>query len=132
MQLFNSKFMYQYQFRYENDKIHIFNENEDYVYQIGQKVNVIISENLVFQKYRDWSKKNISDALSIELSNLEADLKSLKFWVEGVEKKNKNLSKELAAAKRHNNFIYLSREHHLFDVMDEFIKQASNLKKDEK
>jgi len=97
-----------------------------------ETITVIALVLIAFFLYSSWSKKNISDALSIELSNLEADLKSLKFWVEGVEKKNKNLSKELAAAKRHNNFIYLSREHHLFDVMDEFIKQASNLKKDEK
>lgn len=48
MELFNSKFMYQYQFRYEDDKIHIFNENEDYVYQIGQKVNVIILKKKAF------------------------------------------------------------------------------------
>ena len=97
-----------------------------------ETITVIALVLIAFFLYSSWSKKNISDALSIELSNLEADLKSLKFWVEGVEKTNKTLSKELAAAKRYNNYIYLSRELNLFDVMDEFIKQASNLKKDEK
>ena len=34
-------------------------------YFSDQKVNVIISANLVFQKYRDWSKKNISNFLEV-------------------------------------------------------------------
>ena len=34
-------------------------------YFSNQKVNVIISANLVFQKYRNWCKKNISNFLEI-------------------------------------------------------------------
>ena len=69
--------------------------------------------------------------MSIELSNLEEGLKSLKNWVEITEKSNKILAKKLAEAKRYNKYLYLSREHHMFDVLDEFLKQAPNLEKDE-
>lgn len=36
-------------------------------YFSDQKVNVIISANLIFQKYRNWCKKNIVDFLEIYL-----------------------------------------------------------------
>ncbi len=44
-------------------------------YFYDQKVNVIISANLVFQKYRNWCKKNISNFLEI---NIETKLSILK------------------------------------------------------
>ena len=77
--------------------------------------------------YSSRKKGSDSDFLSIELFNLEKEFKTLKSNVERIEYLNKAMSKELAAAKRYNNYIYLSRKHQLFDVMDEFIKQGSNL-----
>ena len=44
-------------------------------YFYDQKVNVIISANLVFQKYRNWCKKNISNFLEI---NIETKISILK------------------------------------------------------
>ena len=36
-------------------------------YFSDQKVNIIISANLIFQKYRNWCKKNIAEFLEIYL-----------------------------------------------------------------
>ena len=99
---------------------------------MSENIILILLLLIAFFLYSSWSNKRNSDDMSIELSNLEKDLKSLQYWVEISEKTNETLSKKLAKAKRHNEYLYLSREHHIFDVLDEFIKQASNLEKDEK
>ena len=99
-------------------------------------IAVIALVVIAFILYSSRKKGSDSDFLSIELFNLEKEFKTLKSYVERIEYLNKAMSKELAAAKRYNNYIYLSRKHQLFDVMDEFIKQGSNLnikhEKDEK
>tara|TARA_Y100000294_G_scaffold128661_1_gene120349 strand:+ start:583 stop:924 length:342 start_codon:yes stop_codon:yes gene_type:complete len=77
--------------------------------------------------YSSRKKGSDSDFLSIELFNLEKELKTLKSNVKQIEDVNETISKELAAAKRYNNYIYLARKHQLFDVLDEFVKQGSNL-----
>ena len=91
-------------------------------------IAVIALVVIAFILYSSWKKKNNSDALSVELSNLEKNLKILKQDVKFLEDINKNISTEFAEAKRYNNYIHLARQHHLFDVLDEFLKQGSNLK----
>ena len=55
--------------------------------------------------YSSWKRQNTSDALSVELSNLEKNLKILKQDVKFLEDINKNISTEFAEAKRYNNYI---------------------------
>jgi len=92
------------------------------------EIGVIALVVIAIILYSSRRKENTSDFLSVELFNLEKELKTLKSNVKQIEDVNETISKELAAAKRYNNYYYLAREHHLFDVMDEFLKQGSNLK----
>jgi len=92
------------------------------------EIGVIAVVVIAFILYSSRKKENDSDFLSVELFNLEKELKTLKSNVKQIEDVNKTISKELAAAKKYNNYIHLSRQHQLFDVMDDFLKQGSNLK----
>ena len=92
------------------------------------EIGVIAVVVIAFILYSSRKKENASDFLSVELFNLEKELKTLKSNVKQIEDVNETISKELASAKKYNNYIHLSRQHHLFDVMDDFLKQGSNLK----
>jgi hypothetical protein len=92
------------------------------------EIGVIAVVVIAFILYSSRKKENDSDFLSVELFNLEKELKTLKSNVKQIEDVNKTISKELAEAKKYNNYIHLSRQHQLFDVMDDFLKQGSNLK----
>ena len=91
------------------------------------EIGVIALVVIAIILYSSRKKGSDSDFLSIELFNLEKEFKTLKSNVKQIEDVNETISKELAAAKRYNNYIYLARKHQLFDVLDEFVKQGSNL-----
>ena len=87
------------------------------------EIGVIALVVIAIILYSSRKKQNTSDFLSVELFNLEKELKTLKSNVKQIEDVNETISKELAAAKRYNNYIYLAREHHLFDVSESLLKK---------
>ena len=95
------------------------------------EIGVIALVVIAFILYSSKKKENDSDFLSIELFNLEKELETIKRDVELLEFSNKEIANKLAIAKKYNDYIHHSRQHHLFDVLDVFIKQGYNLK-DEK
>ena len=64
------------------------------------EIGVIAVVVIAFILYSSRKKENDSDFLSVELFNLEKELKTLKSNVKQIEDVNKTISKELAEAKK--------------------------------
>ena len=80
-------------------------------YFSDQKVNVIISANLVFQNYRNWCKKNIPNFLEVYIETKKDLLKkgtNKKFFIN--QKKNV-LGKDIKVKKPHKLHLIINNNY---------------------
>ena len=79
-------------------------------YFSDQKVNVIISANLVFQNYRNWCKKNISNFLEVYIETKKEILIKRNIKKNFFNLKNNVLGKDIKVKKPHKPHLIINND----------------------
>ena len=77
-------------------------------YFSDQKVNAIISANLVFQNYRNWCKKNISNFLEVYIETKKEILIKRNIKKKFFNLKNNVLGKDIKVKKPHKPHLIIN------------------------